>query len=252
MNDRREPTISSLPLDKEEAPRSRAQAAGQAGPSRAGSSRPAPQPVSSRPKVVRSPLGPLALVVALAAAGFGGYVFWQLQQTQQSLAAATTALGGADARIAELEKRLMLSDDESTQSLAALQTNVKENASEIRKLWGVSYDRNRSAIAKLEESVTKVEKSIAGIDGKFKSALGEVAGEMRVLSELVDAQQAVINSADQSLKQQAVVVQNAMQKLDNLDALNKQVQRNEEAIEAIDAFRLQVNRELIKLGGGGG
>ena len=134
MNDRREPTISSLPLDKEEAPRSRAQAqtAGQAGPPRSGSSRPAPPPVSGRPKVVRSPLGPLALIVALAAAGFGGYVFWQLQQTQQNLTAATTALSGADARIAELEKRLMLSDDESTQSLTALQANVKENASEIR------------------------------------------------------------------------------------------------------------------------
>lgn len=251
MNDRREPTISSsLPLDKEESFRARAQP-GQGGAARSSAPRSGPPPVSSRPVVVRSPLAPLALVVALAAAGFSGYLFWQLQQTQQSAVVSTHALSGADARIAELEKRLMLSDDESTQSLTALQANVKENASEIRKLWGVAYDRNRTAIAKLEESVTKLEKSVAGIDGRIKSAVGEVAGEVRVLSELVDAQQAVINRADQSVKEQAAAIKAATQKLDSLEGpLRKQVQANADAVQAFDAFRLQVNRELLKLQGG--
>lgn len=249
MNDRREPTISPLPLDKEEAPRARAQAAGQAASSRPSPPRSGPPPVSSRPVVVRSPLGPLALIVALAAAGFAGYVFWQLQQAQQNLSTATTALSAADERIAALEKRLMLSDDESTQSLTALQANVKENASEIRKLWGVAYDRNRTAIAKLEESVTKIEKSVAGIDGKIKAALNDVVGEVKVLAELMDAQQAVIARADQGIKEQAAAISATLQKLDDLDALRKKVQSNEEAIKAIDAFRLQVNRELIKLRG---
>lgn len=254
MNDRREPTISSsLPLEKEEPPRARAQTAqtgGQA-PPRPQKPRSGPPPVSSRPAAERSPLAPLALVVALAAGGFSGYLFWQLQQTQQELAASAESLGGAGARIAELEKRLMLSDDESTQSLTALQANVKENASEIRKLWGVAYDRNRSAIAKLEESVAKIEKSVASVDGKIKSAIGEVAGEVSVLSELVDAQQAVINRTDKEVKEQTAAIKTALQKLDNIEGpLRKQVQANAEAIKAIDAFRLQVNRELIKLQGG--
>lgn len=251
MTERKEPTISpsNAPLERDDSPRARAQA-NAAGQSSRPSSGSRPPPVSSRPVAGRSPLAPVALVVAIAAAGFSGYLYWQLQQAQQNLVASTQALGRSDARISELEKRLMLSDDESTQSLTVLQANVKENASEIRKLWGVAYDRNRNAIAKLEESLAKVEKSVAGVDGKIKSALGDVAGEVRVLSELVDAQQAVINRADKNVKEQATAISAAVQKLDNFDALRKQVQAHDEAIKAIDAFRLQVNRELINLKGG--
>lgn len=252
MTERKEPTISTsnAPLEREDPQRARAHnttAAQQATRPASGSR---PPPVSSRPVASRSPLAPLALVVALLAAGFSGYLFWQLQHTQQSLLSSSQALARSDARITELESRLMLSDDESTQSLTVLQANVKENASEIRKLWGVAYDRNRTAISKLEESVDKLQKSMAGVDGKIKSALGEVAGEVRVLSELVDAQQAVINRVDKNVKEQASAIKAAVQKLDSLDAISKQVQMHDEAIKAIDAFRLQVNRELINLKGG--
>lgn len=258
MNERKEPTISSsnVPLEKDERARAQAGAAGRSGTrGDGGPPRPGPPPVSSRPVVVRSPLAPLALVVALAAAGLSGYLFWQLQQTQQRIAAADQSVAQtasqAESRIAELERRLMLSDDESSASLTVLQSNVKENASEIRKLWGVAYDRNRPAIAKLEESVASLNKTLNGVDSKIQSAVGDVAGEVRVLSELVDAQQAVINRADKSVKEQAAAINSAVQKLENVDGpLRKQVEANAEAIEAIDAFRLQVNRELLQLRGG--
>lgn len=245
MSERREPTISNLSMDKDEPARARAQAAA------APSGRPVPPPVSSRPVVVRSPLGPIAVFLALAAGAFAGFVFWQLQQTQQALQKTTALLTTAEARVTDLEKRLMLSDDESTQSITVLQANIKENTSEIRKLWGVANDRNRKAIAQLEGKVAALEKTAGGIDDKIKTALAEATGELRVLSELVDAQQAVINSADKAYKTQSQTLSSITQKVEQLDTeLRRKVSSHEEAIKAIDAFRVQVNRDLIQLKGG--
>lgn len=244
MSERREPTISTLPMDKDEPARARAQAAAAPG-------RPVPPPVSSRPLVVRSPMGPVAVLLAIAAVAFAGFVYWQLQQTQQALQKTAATLTAAEGRVTELEKRLMLSGDESTQSMAALQANIKENASEIRKLWGVSNDRNRKAIARLDEKVAALEKTAGGLDGRIKAALTEATGELRVLSELVEAQQAVINSADQAYKSQAQTLSGLNKKVEQLDTeLRRKVNSHEEAIKAIDAFRLQVNRDLIQLRGG--
>lgn len=256
MSERREPTISTLPLDKDEPLRGRAQAA-VAQPS-AHSARPVPPPVSARPVVVRSKLAPLALLLALAAAGFAGYLYLQLQQAQQVLQKTNATLTAAEARVTELEQRLALSDDESTQSITVLQANIKENSAEIRKLWGVTNDRNRKAIAQLEEKVAALEKNAGSVDDKIKAALTaaltEVTGEIKVLSDLVEAQQSSINSADQSYKSQAQSISGLNKKLEQLEQLDselrKKIASHDEAIKAIDAFRVQVNRELIQLKGG--
>jgi len=245
MSERREPTISTLPTDKDEPQRGRAQA------TVAPSGRPVPPPVSARPVVVRSPMGPFAILLALAAGGFAGFVYWQLQQTQQVLQQTKSALTSAEARVTDLEKKLMLSDDESTQSITVLQANIKENTSEIRKLWGVTNDRNRKAIAQLEQKVDALEKTAGGMDEKIKAALVDVTGELKVVSELVDAQQAVINSADQAYKNQAQTLSTISKKVEQLDTeLRRKVASHDEAIKAIDAFRVQVNRDLIQLKGG--
>ncbi|MCR6650810.1 MAG: hypothetical protein NVV73_04610 [Cellvibrionaceae bacterium] len=248
MSERREPTISALPEDKDEPVRGRAHAQAAPAPN---SSRPVPPPVSSRPVVVRSPLGPLALLLALAAGGFAGFVYFQLQETQGALQQTRNALTSAEVRVKDLESRLMLSDDESTQSMSVLQANIKENTAEIRKLWGVANDRNRKAIAQLETKVAALEKTAAGMDDKIKAALADVTGELKVVSELVDAQQAVINTADKAYKSQAQTLSGVSNKVEQLDTeLRRKVASHEEAIKAIDAFRAQVNRDLIKLKGG--
>jgi DNA repair exonuclease SbcCD ATPase subunit len=250
MSERREPTISPLNLDKEEVARPRATAATPP-PKRTA---PPPPPVSGRPVVVRSRLAPLAFILALAAGGFAGFVYWQLQLSQQQVQKNAAALAAAEARVVELEKRLALSGDESSQSITALQANIKENASEIRKLWGVSNDRNRKAIAQLEERATALEKNLGGVDGRIKSAVSELTGELKVLSDLVEAQQTSIQSADQAVKSQVQNLAALTKKLEQLEQsdndLRKKVQAHEEAIKAVDAFRLQVNRELIRLKGG--
>ncbi len=246
---RREPTISTMPLDsREESTRARPQAPVNS-PERKGP--PRPPPVSSRPVVVRSPLAPLAFVVALLVGLFAGYTYWLLLQAQQQLKQSDTQLQSSDLRIAGLEKRLSLSDDESTQSLTVIQAKVKENESEIRKLWGVSYDRNRKAISDLEESVTKLTKSVGGIDSRLKKSLEDAMGEIRVISELLEAQQSAISKTEQLFRSQQANVAQLQEKFQAVETdLRKKVGNNEESIKAIDSFRQQVNRDLLKLKGG--
>lgn len=259
MNERREPTISSTPIEgRDEAQRARAQQAKKAQPVNRTTinpsqrtARPGPPPVSSRPVVVKSKLAPLTFVLLILVSLFAGFMYWQLMTAQNALATTSQTLQNSIGRIEELEKKLMLSDDESTQSMIVIQATVKENASEIRKLWGVAYDRNRKAIAALQESVTQVESTVAKLGKQVKSSGDELAGEMRVLSELVDAQQAAISRADTTLDAQQKVVVESEKKLKALDEdLKRRVMSNEEAIKAIDAFRLQVNREILQLKGG--
>jgi cytoplasmic iron level regulating protein YaaA (DUF328/UPF0246 family) len=89
------------------------------------------------------------------------------------------------------------------------------------------------------------------LDGKIKAALAEVTGELKVVSDLVEAQQSVIHTADQAHKNQAQTLNSVSQKVEQLDTeLRRKVSSHEEAIKAIDAFRVQVNRDLIQLKGG--
>ena len=243
MNERREPTISSMGADSEPA-QSRARGVQPNRPN-------GPPPVSSRPVIVRSPVAPFALIVALLALGLGGFIYWQFTLAQKELALANANIASADARIADLEKRLMLSDDESTQSITVVQAKVVENSAEIRKLWGVAYDTNRKAIAELNEQFQAMQKSLKTSEAANQKALKDIAGELQVLGDLTEAQQTVIARSDQWMNQQKQSLEAVVTKVNTLDTqLSKRLKDNEDAIKAIDAFRVQVNRELIKLKGG--
>lgn len=247
MKDRKEPTISPLSADASDAPQSARS------PERSTArARPAPPgPVSSRPVIVRSPLGGIALVTALVALGVCGFIGWQHRLVQHELGISASRLDSANQRLAELEKRLALSDDESSQSLTAVSSQVKENVIEIRKLWGVSYDTNRKTIAELEKQFTKLDASLTKLDGSTEQALEDLTGELKVLADLVQAQQSVIGRSEQWGSEQKNALEAISSKLSALESsLGERVKNNEEAIKAIDAFRLQVNRELLKLRGG--
>lgn len=238
MNERREPTISA-PAAKEEL------STKSSGPRRSG--QPATHSPAARPVVVKSKLAPVAFLFALCGLGAAGFAYWQLTLTQQALA-------DADRRIAELEGKFALTDDEVSASTETMQAKLKWADSEIRKLWGVSHDTNRKAIAANKSNIEKAEKlakeASKNVDAKVKAALGNVTAELKLLSDLVDAQQlslANIENAQAKLNTQS---QNIQSKLSELDSLQKRVKTNEQAIEAIDAFRRNVNQQILQLKGG--
>ncbi|MFL0810620.1 MAG: hypothetical protein K6L76_09415 [Agarilytica sp.] len=254
MGDRKEPTISTYAISKEEAAASKGQQKGQpsarprqAAPKSAPKS--AARSPAARPIVQQksSPVGVFALLIALLAGGAAGYSTWRMLEAEKML-------GEADLRIADLEGKFEMSGDEANASSATMQAKLKWADSEIRKLWGVSYDTNRKAIETNKAAIAKASKATSGIDRKIKAATQTLAGDLRVASELVDAQQSSMESIEAQNAEITRDYQALVDKLNILDSnrkeLERRIQTNEQAIEAIDAFRRNVNQQLLQIRGG--
>ncbi len=250
--ERREPTISGIRPEKDEIA-ARHQARG-TGPNAAAAQR-AVQ--GARPVVVKSSMAPVALLFALIGIALAGYAYWQLMESQKALAA-------AEERIVQLENRFELSDGEATASLEVLQAKVRENESEVRKLWD-TRNVNRKGIADNQEAVAAMSKTVNGIDSKISAAVkgatseikSEVSGiesEVKLANELVEAQQGALVSLENKNAELQKRIQALTDQLKQLESAEKtlqgRVQTNEQAIEAIDAFRRTVNQELLRLRSG--
>lgn len=220
VTERKEPIVSSV-LDSQEEPASKR----------------VRTPVNPYPQVITkktsSPWVWVALLFALIAAGAAGFSYWQLIQIQAIL---QTQQG----RVAGLENRLSLSDDESAQSLVAVSAQLKQANEEIRKLWGVSYSTNRKAISENKAAITSQEKN------------------HQKLSEALRAQQSLLESSSQALSEQGLLIRTLRERVDeqgnNLQLVaasttdfEQRTKDNEEAIEAFDVFRRSVSRDLLQI-----
>lgn len=237
VSERKEPTISAIKPEQDEIARHRQRHHKTA-------RTPAAAVRHAQPVVVGSRLALLALFLAMGAVAVAGYAYWQMMSAQ-------VQLQSAELRIAELEGRLELSDDESAQSVTALQAKLKWADSEIRKLWGVSYDRNRKAI----EANKKAIASANGTTKKVQQSIKGQAADLKLINDLIEAQQNALSQGEKSQRQLQSQIQSLtdrLQKLADLEAsLKSRIATNEEAIEAIDAFRRSVNRDLLQLKSGG-
>ena len=250
VQSRKEPTISSgdlsLPLDDD--------LSGRARTSKPGSKPTAPAARSTSAQAKSgSKVGGVALLIGLIGVVVAGFSLWLNWQMSVQLTEAT-------ARIQELESRLALSDDESTQSVTALQASLKQalrdigvNESEIRKLWDTrnvnrkSITDNTNAITAMQKdlgaTVAKLEKSLTtkqqALEASLKTAESKIGGD--------DSQLDTLKSQMAGLKDVSAQLGNLKSQLATIQSLSTRVTSNEEAIEAIDAYRLNINRQLLEL-----
>ena len=247
-SDRREPTISSTAPGAGITPERDEIASHQ---QRAQARPPGNRAIAPTTRVVRSPLTPFALLLALTGLGLAGFVYWQMLGLQ-------SALNEADARILSLEQRLELSDDESTQSVTAIRAKLKWADSEIRKLWGVAYDRNRKAIAEHGQQLTALDKTVktaAADTRKMLAANAAQASSVAALESAAGARKAEVDRVAGDLSTQRQQLQSVVDQANRLNQqltrlqtdLSGRVKSNEEAIEAIDAYRRNINRDLLRL-----
>lgn len=248
VHDRKEPTFSGIKPDSDEvsshsqstnqgAPKISANSSNQRQPSR---SRPAPPPA-------KSGLAIFALLIALVGVGAAGFSVWQLQESQKTLA-------DAELRIQELEGRLNLTNSESDQSVTAIHEKLKWADSEIRKLWGVSNDRNKKAIKQATDDIAKLSSDLkkATADAKSAKQASDSQGTaVSTLKTLTNEQQLVLSQlADDisSAKNQLSKFNQLETKLTALENdLPKRIKTNEEAIQAIDSFRRSANADIQQL-----
>ncbi len=191
-----------------------------------------------------SALAAVALIIALAGVGAAAFLYNQWQATRVKLV-------DADSRIAELEKRFEMSDEESSASVEVLNAKVKDNASEIRKLWGVSYDTNRKDIASNKSAAASAAKSAAAVKKELATLSGKVNGLSASVNKI-----AAVESALAELRKSNTTSQrdtkDALAKMERQLAsvrteLTARVGANEEAVESIDAYRRSVNKDIVQL-----
>ena len=262
MVQRREPTISGMSaLKEEEVNRSGANSAPSkpSSSARASSNRGEPAQAQTRSTrssnvappqkvIVKNRFTPVLWLFVIVTAGFAGFSYYQLYEAQ-------ALLNQAESRISDLEGRLELTGDESEASMAAVQAKLKWADSEIRKLWGVSYDRNRKSIAdngeKLTSLIGQINRLKKDLPNAVEQQMGDVTGELALLNELVTANQAVASSADQKAREQVSQLQKLNDQLGQLrstsNTLERNVKTNTQDIEAINAFRRTVNQQILEL-----
>jgi chromosome segregation ATPase len=178
---------------------------------------------------------------------------WLFVQTR-TLAAERDALAQ---RVEQIESRLSVTDESLSESGAAMQSVLQEHSdelelhmSEIRKLWGVAYDRNRPAIEELRteqenmaarmnsfgNSLAQADPIIQGYEG-MQSRLETISSQLLVQSATLDD----LSARTRSLADRANNIESGVQ------SQRSTIQEHEEAIEAIDEYRLQINQRLLRL-----
>jgi chromosome segregation ATPase len=190
----------------------------------------------------------LALVGLIAAAGFGWLQYQDLLARHDSL----------QARFELLESRLSSTDESVTQSGAAMQLNISKNKdelkkhwSEIRKLWGVSNDKNKSKIAANKKDIaflvqkrSAIEKSVAKLNteldtkiDKANSRISDIGVEALSLTEELNVTQQALRSYSDKLNQLKA----------SMAETDATVVKNVDAIEAMDSFRRKTTQKLYEL-----
>ncbi|UTA47252.1 hypothetical protein L1F30_13910 [Simiduia sp. 21SJ11W-1] len=244
MNERKEPTLGAPHSDEPPARKPTPRPAQPSGAARAPDPRPTrPQP-SSRPVAPKASqtLATIALLVAFAGVAGSGYLAWQLQQTQVQSA---EMRGQLESRIAELEGQLSMTEGEVMESAEAFKAKLVWADSEIRKLWGVAYDTNRKAIAANTDAISDLEKKLASGNAKL---LADVKKQLSGVDSKLLATQATVDDQLDRLHRQIEKLSGMEQQLNKLrNDLSGRLKTNEEAIKAIDIYRLTVNRDLVTL-----
>lgn len=198
--------------------------------------------------------GILVFVIVLLAImmGVGGYALWEVQQR---LERSNELLTQAQQNVDDLRERLSATGDSTSKAFQDMQEQIATNFSEIDKLWGVAYRRNRPNI---EKNTTSIEK----IQGQLDKDLGQLARRMtdvdrefgEFATRMTDLRQTLESDNEEMLTQvsllrgqvqdQSVIVEGQRRSIAVLESDLATVQ---EAIDVIDQYRQRVNQQLLDL-----
>jgi len=209
----------------------------------------------------------LVLLVAASSVLALAYV-WQQEQLvslKAELKDATSFIGQSKLLLARLEGELSETDAELEQSGSAAKSKLAFLDSEMRKLWGVSNDRNKKMIQSNAEAVAGLEQRIINLVSSQKkrnasselvrntlsNSIGLLEKEIGQLASRVSAtaSDAVIARVEQeeqfsSLRREVAEIPKLVA---DISALNLAVSENEKAIASIDASRRQLNGRIVEL-----
>jgi len=235
---------------------------------RSAGARPAPSPNQSAASAVNQakPANNWVSTVALAAvtvvaAGF----IWQNIQLSAALEQAQAERDLAGQRITVLESMFDSSNDNMAENSEMVSAKLKWADSEIRKLWGVAYDRNRKNISTNSDSIKSVNASLKRVTskvdgasasikklsadyGKLNTKVGRSGTDVsEALQRLTIAQESMseIESTLASLSSKMAAIEKAQRAQSN--AGSSSVAAMKEQLDSLEKWRITTNRELNRL-----
>ena len=154
----------------------------------------------------------------------------------------------------ELETRLRVTDETMTEAGQDTTEQIGFWESEIRKLWDVSNKRNKDWIEANQATLKKQTQTLAGIDSTLrglKASVSQHESAFKQQQDIVDQLTGIELRLSQLIDQQRDLNDKAnlaSQTAASLKAsLEGRVKENEQAIAAIDAYRLQINGRVADL-----
>jgi chromosome segregation ATPase len=190
------------------------------------------------------------LVVVLLLAGWSGYLQMKLQATHQTI-------NNYEARVADLEQRLMVTDESLSESGVATKVKIREMDSEIRKLWDNVWKKSKQTFAEHEALLGKLSESIKSNQQLLTTASQQLSKNDSVITGLKE-QLVVVQQLNKQItaNQQALVKQQrslettadkANRVTANITKLERRVKSTEEWVESVNGFRRQVIRDIDSL-----
>lgn len=205
-------------------------------------------PTSQGPRLIGMNLILAVLVAGLVVAG------WFIANQHQLLVEGQQALALTEDRLAVLEDRLRVTDEALTVSGQDTQEKIGFWESEIRKLWAITNERNRKWIKDNEANLRKVRKSVDVLQvtsrdlsssvGRYDKAFSQ---QSMIIDQLasVDLQLQGMVNAQRDLVDKVNASQQTVAGLRS--GLANRVEDNEQAVAAIDAYRLQLNTRIAAI-----
>ena len=182
--------------------------------------------LSTRKIFASSQVPPRSLVIPLVLLGFFGFFFYWFYN---GLSNQQSNLSQINSRLIDIEESFQSQSNFAEERVGSILQDIKLLNSEVRKLWDLSNKRNKKNIALLENQVNEITQATNSNSKDFEL----ITSRLEKLNEsMFDLQGRIAKLS--TLELNAGIYD---QKFNNLN----------EAINAIDAYRLQINQRLLEI-----
>ena len=182
--------------------------------------------LSTRKIFASSQVPPRSLVIPFTLLGFSVFFFYWFYN---GLSLQQNNLNQINSRLIDIEESFQSQSNFAEERVGSILQDIKLLNSEVRKLWDLSNKRNKKNIALLENQVNE----ITEVTNSNLKDFELITGKLEKLNESMFELQGRIAKLS-SLELNAGIYD---QKFNNLN----------EAINAIDAYRLQINQRLLEI-----
>jgi chromosome segregation ATPase len=182
--------------------------------------------LSTRKIFASSQVPPRSLVIPFVLLGFSVFFFYWFYN---GLSLQQNNLNQINSRLIDIEESFQSQSNFAEERVGSILQDIKLLNSEVRKLWDLSNKRNKKNIALLENQVNE----ITEVTNSNLKDFELITGKLEKLNESMFELQGRIAKLS-SLELNAGIYD---QKFNNLN----------EAINAIDAYRLQINQRLLEI-----